>query len=92
MGASGIHHVDLVVSSLERSLPFYRRLLRPLGYRRSSKVVGERGETIWYLGGAGVGLGLREAQSSGGFDRYRVGLHHVAFAASSRREDERRHR
>ena len=44
---SGVHHVDLVVSSIERSLPFYRELLGPLGYTRG-EVEGERGETIWY--------------------------------------------
>jgi len=81
---AGVHHVDLVVSSIERSLPFYRDLLAPLGYHRISEVEGERGETIWYLGGPEVSLGLREAQSEGGHDRYRVGLHHVAFEAWSR--------
>lgn len=88
-----IHHVDLVVSSLERSLPFYRDLLRPLGYTRSSKVEGERGEDIWYLGGAAGGaIGLREAQTAGGYDRYRVGIHHLAVRASSREQVEERHR
>jgi glyoxylase I family protein len=82
--SSGVHHVDLVVSSIERSLPFYRDLLGPLGWHRISEVEGERGETIWYFGGPGTSIGLREAQSSGAFDRYRVGLHHVAFEASSR--------
>jgi glyoxylase I family protein len=81
---AGVHHVDLVVSSIERSLPFYRDLLAPLGYHRITEVEGERGETIWYLGGAEVALGLREAQSEGGHDRYRVGVHHVAFVAWSR--------
>jgi catechol 2,3-dioxygenase-like lactoylglutathione lyase family enzyme len=81
---AGVHHVDLVVSSIERSLPFYRDLLGPLGYHRISEVVGERGETIWYLSGPDVALGLREAQSPGAHDRYRVGLHHVAFEAWSR--------
>jgi catechol 2,3-dioxygenase-like lactoylglutathione lyase family enzyme len=81
---AGVHHVDLVVSSIERSLPFYRDLLAPLGYHRVSEVEGERGETIWYLGGPEVALGLREAQSEGGYDRYRVGVHHVAFEAWSR--------
>jgi glyoxylase I family protein len=81
---AGVHHVDLVVSSIERSLPFYRELLAPLGYHRISEVEGERGETIWYLGGPDVALGLREAQSEGGHDRYRIGLHHVAFEAWSR--------
>ena len=53
MRSSGIHHVDLVVSSIERSLPFYRELLGPLGF-------------------------------------HRVGIHHLAFEAWSRRTvDER---
>jgi catechol 2,3-dioxygenase-like lactoylglutathione lyase family enzyme len=79
-----VHHVDLVVSSIERSLPFYRELLAPLGYHRIAEVEGERGETIWYLGGSDVALGLRAAQADGGHDRYRVGLHHIAFEAWSR--------
>ena len=81
---AGVHHVDLVVSSIERSLPFYRGLLAPLGYHRMTEVEGERGETIWYLGGPDVAVGLREAQTEGGYDRYRVGIHHVAFEAWSR--------
>jgi glyoxylase I family protein len=84
----GLHHVDIVVSSLGRSLPFYRDLLRPLGYVEAYAARGERGETIWYLDGEGVGasLGIREAQSSadGAYDRYAVGLHHLAFEASSK--------
>jgi glyoxylase I family protein len=89
--STGVHHVDLVVSSIERSLPFYAELLGPLGFHRVSEVEGERGETIWYLGGPGSAVGLREAQSeSDKYDRYRVGLHHVAFEANSRAQvDER---
>jgi len=82
---AGVHHVDLVVSSIERSLPFYRDLLAPLGYHHVSEVEGERRETIWYLGGRDViEVGLRDAQSTGDVDRYRVGLHHLAFEAWSR--------
>ena len=91
MNGCALHHVDLVVSSIERSLPFYRELLAPLGYHRISEVEGERGETIWYLGGAGCAVGLREAQSEGASDRYRVGLHHIAFNASSRELVDERH-
>jgi glyoxylase I family protein len=89
--STGVHHVDLVVSSIERSLPFYTALLGPLGYHTVSEVEGERGETIWYIGGPGTTVGLREAQSGPGeYDRYSVGLHHLAFEASSRAEvDER---
>jgi glyoxylase I family protein len=83
--SSGVHHVDLVVSSIERSLPFYSELLGPLGYHSVGEVVGERGETIWYLSGPGTAVGLRQAQSkSEPYDRYRVGLHHLAFEAGSR--------
>ncbi|HSC50060.1 MAG TPA: VOC family protein [Gaiellaceae bacterium] len=86
MRTSGVHHVDLVVSSIERSLPFYRELLAPLGFHRVGEVEGERGETIWYLSGPGTSIGLREAQSERErpLDRYEVGLHHLALEASSR--------
>jgi catechol 2,3-dioxygenase-like lactoylglutathione lyase family enzyme len=84
-----IDHLDLVVSSLERSLVFYRGLLEPLGYLRTSEIEGERGERVVYLGRHG-GMGsvsLREAQSDAHqvpYDRYGIGIHHLAFAAESR--------
>ncbi len=86
---SAIDHLDLVVTSLERSLAFYRGLLLPLGYVRISEIAGERGERVIYLGRIdGIGsVSLREAQSDAHavpYDRYGVGLHHLAFRASSR--------
>lgn len=86
MRTTGVHHVDLVVSSIGRSLPFYRDLLGPLGWHGISQVEGERGETIWYLWGPGSSIGLREALSEAGlpYDRYSVGLHHLALEAASR--------
>jgi catechol 2,3-dioxygenase-like lactoylglutathione lyase family enzyme len=84
MRSTGVHHVDLVVSSVERSLPFYRDLLAPLGWYRIGEVEGERGETIWYLTGPGSSIGLRAAQTPGDYDRYRVGLHHLAIESPSR--------
>jgi glyoxylase I family protein len=83
----GVHHLDLVVSSLERSLPLYRELLQPLGYTRAASIVGERGEEVWYLTGSEVvPVSLREAQtrSDAPYDRYALGLHHIAFEAESR--------
>jgi glyoxylase I family protein len=82
-----VDHVDLVVSSLERSLPFYRGLLGPLGWVGAVEQEGERGEPIHYLWGPDWegSLGLRAAQSdAGAVDRYTVGVHHVAFTAPSR--------
>ncbi len=86
MRSTGVHHVDLVVSSISRSLPFYRELLGPLGWHGVHEVEGERGETIHYLVGRESSIGLREALTASvePFDRYRVGLHHLALEAASR--------
>ena len=95
---SGVDHLDLVVTSLADSLDFYRGLLEPLGYTRSAEIGGERGERVVYLGGPGgtsvtTSVSLRERQSDAHavpYDRYAVGLHHLAFAAESREQvDER---
>lgn len=85
----GIDHLDLAVADLGRSLAFYRGLLAPLGYVRESNITGERGERVTYLGRAGGGgsIGLRERQSdahTAPYDRYEIGVHHLAFAAPSR--------
>jgi glyoxylase I family protein len=84
-------HVDLVVSSIEGSLSFYRELMAPLGWTEVNEVRGERGETIWYIWGPGgeasASLGLRENQSDAHavpYDRYGVGIHHLALNATSR--------
>lgn len=82
-----IDHIDLAVSSLERSLVFYGGLLGPLGFTRWSTITGERGERVVYLGreGSHLAIGLRERQSEGGsYDRYALGLHHLAISAPSR--------
>jgi glyoxylase I family protein len=90
MARAGIAHIDLVVSSLERSLPFYRDLLAPLGYTGIDDIVGERGETVWYVSIPGRfegSLGLREAARRGDgspHDRYAVGIHHLCFYAAER--------
>ena len=88
----GIHHLDLVVSELDRSVSFYRDLLEPLGYSRIGDIVGERGETVRYVAGDGPAIGIREAKVAGQYDRYRVGVHHVAFEAPSRDVVDERHR
>jgi glyoxylase I family protein len=84
----GVDHLDLVVTDLERSLGFYRELLGRLGYTETSEIVGERGERVVYLGGPGVvSVSLRGRQSDSHpvpYDRYAIGIHHLAFAAPSR--------
>ena len=87
MPANGVHHLDLVVTDLERSKRFYQELLRPLGWGEFAEIEGERGETIWYLEGPETWIGVRAKQSDAHatpYDRYAVGVHHVAFRADSR--------
>ena len=90
----GVDHLDLVVTELDRSLAFYRGLLEPLGFTRASEIEGERGERVVYLGGTGgASVSLRQAKSDAHatpYDRYAVGIHHLAFVAASREQvDER---
>jgi glyoxylase I family protein len=87
--STGVHHVDLVVSDLERSLVFYVELLAPLGWHGVSNARGERGETIHYLYGPGSSVGLRQApvpEAGLPVDRYRIGLHHLCFEVSDSKE------
>ena len=89
MSAHGLDHVDLVVRSLDRSLPWYRELLAPLGYTRESEIEGEQGERVVYLNGSGRlgAVSLRSAVGEAEVDRYRVGsVHHVCFGAGSREQ------
>ena len=88
MGHRPVDHLDLVVTDLQRSLEFYNGLLEPLGFARNSEIVGERGERVVYIGGAGgASVSLRQAQSDAHptpYDRYAVGIHHLCFGAPSR--------
>ena len=90
-----LDHVDLVVTDFERSLAFYLALLEPLGWRRTGRIKGERGEPVQYLWGGDAALSLRQSQSDAHatpYDRYAVGIHHVAFGAGSRAQVDERHR
>jgi glyoxylase I family protein len=84
-----IDHLDLVVSSFDRSLDFYVGLLGLLGFVHRAEIEGERGERVLYLSrhGGGGSVSLRQRQSEAHplpYDRYAVGIHHIAFSASSR--------
>jgi glyoxylase I family protein len=89
---SSIRHVDIVVSSLDKSLQFYTELLKPLGWKEEDTIKGERGERLVYLAGpdghTDGALGLRERQSHNRdvpYDRYDLGMHHIAFNAENRK-------
>jgi glyoxylase I family protein len=88
MPAKGIHHVDLAVADVEKSLAFYLDLLGPLGWVEEVRYPTYRGtEEVVYLKEPATGamLGLRPAD--GGAHRYyEVGIEHLAFEVESRDE------
>jgi catechol 2,3-dioxygenase-like lactoylglutathione lyase family enzyme len=87
MSDRAVDHFDLVVSDFERSESFYLGLLEPLGWRKTGVIEGERGEHVQYHGSGETSFSLRRAQSDAHptpYDRYAVGIHHVAFGAPTR--------
>ena len=88
MPAKGIHHVDLAVADVERSLEFYLALLGPLGWFEDVRYKTYRGtEDVVYLRDprSGTMLGLRAADG-GGHRYYGVGIEHLAFEVDAASE------
>jgi catechol 2,3-dioxygenase-like lactoylglutathione lyase family enzyme len=86
--AKGIHHVDLAVADVERSLAFYLALLGPLGWAEKVRYPTYRGtEEVVYLEDptSGTMLGLRRADE-GEYRYYSVGIEHLAFEVDERDE------
>ncbi len=85
MDVLGLDHVDLTVNDLARSIPFYEEVLSALGFRR----VPHATYVAW--ANAHLAIVLRPAERNAVFDRYRVGLHHLALRVRSREEVDRFH-
>lgn len=82
-----LHHLELYVSDLERSLAFWRWLLAELGYERFEAWAG--GES-WKLGPTYiVFVQVADAFREPAYDRRRVGLNHLAFHVATREEVDR---
>ena len=93
MSKAAIRHVDIAVDDIEASYKFYKSLLGLLGWSLEQTIKGERSENLTYLslpiGYENGALGLRRRQSNKHakpYDRYDLGLHHIAFNADSRKE------
>lgn len=88
-----IHHIDLTVSDLNRSRPFYDHLLTYMGYVRSDD---HANGTDWDWQGDGpfhsIGILVSRGEEAGRVhDRYSPGLHHLAWTADSREDVDRLH-
>jgi catechol 2,3-dioxygenase-like lactoylglutathione lyase family enzyme len=83
MKVGALHHVAITVNDLAASRAFYAALLAPLGYRLEF----ETGSSFGFRGSDGLTLYFAQAPETkrgASFDRYRVGLHHLAFHAPDR--------
>jgi glyoxylase I family protein len=79
----GIEHIDLTVSDVQRSLPFYEKVLGFLGFRK----VAHESYIALSNGHMGIGFRLVAPEEKGvSFNRYRIGLHHLALRAKSRED------
>ena len=87
----GLHHIDLAVADVERSLAFYLGLFGPLGATEAFRYPSYRGsEEVVYLDLGGTYLGLRKAD--GGEHRYYdVGIEHLAVLVDTREEVDSAH-
>jgi catechol 2,3-dioxygenase-like lactoylglutathione lyase family enzyme len=87
MEVLGFDHVDLTVNDLARSVPFYEKVLGALGFRR----VPDKDDIYWANAHASVGVRAAGSEPGASFDRYRVGLHHLALRARSREDVDQFH-
>ena len=81
-----MHHLDLAVSDVERSLAFYLAVLGPVGLHEEMRYPTYRGtEEVVYLRVGDGYVGFRKADG-GAHEYYNVGIEHFAFYVDTREE------
>jgi catechol 2,3-dioxygenase-like lactoylglutathione lyase family enzyme len=86
---NGIAHVNLTVSDMERSRPFYLKLLTFLGMQPVIDA-----DAMLYCVGGRTAMGIQPCDDEHKGERFaqrRVGLHHVCFRAREREDVDRFH-
>jgi catechol 2,3-dioxygenase-like lactoylglutathione lyase family enzyme len=71
-----LDHVTLLVSSLERSMPYYERLLPLLGFHKQK-------DHVWSDDAGFHFQFLRARPDTRPYERYGAGMNHLGFAAKS---------
>jgi catechol-2,3-dioxygenase len=81
----GIHHTALTVSDLDRSVPWYQRLIG--GDPVIDEDTGPFRHVVWLVGGTLLGLHQFPGAVPGeSFDERCIGLDHVSFGCADRSE------
>ena len=81
-GLSMIHHIELYVSDLEKSMTFWGWLLNELGYELYQQW--GQGESWKFNESYIVFVQVEDDFKNQGYHRKRIGLNHLAFYASSK--------
>ena len=84
MEINGIAHIQLTVNDLQRSMPFYERVLGFMGMRPVVK-----GPNFLYMIGGRTAVAVTRSSEQNrqhGFDQKRIGLHHLCFRARLRED------
>jgi glyoxylase I family protein len=99
MSATGINHVSVTVTDFDRAKLFYTRMFELLGAKPVLDKKGaphreEDGRFMLFAGNGFMFAVFEASKDNRGnrFDRYNVGLHHVAFNAPSRKAVDDMHR
>jgi lactoylglutathione lyase len=71
-----VDHITLLVSSLERSMPYYERLLPLVGFSRKRHHVWTDGEGFYFQF-------LEAKPGTSPYERHAAGMNHVGFSARS---------
>jgi catechol 2,3-dioxygenase-like lactoylglutathione lyase family enzyme len=82
----GFDHIDLTVNDLALSTEYYDRVLGRLGFEMFNEE--SASQSVIFVNGV-TSIGIRpssDERQGASFDRYRVGLHHLALRAA-RRDD-----
>jgi len=81
---NGIAHIQLTVTNMDKSIPFYRRLLTGMGLT----LVNDTPNGIYGVGGrTGITISRSEApHNDEPFKQRHAGLHHFCFRARSRED------
>jgi catechol 2,3-dioxygenase-like lactoylglutathione lyase family enzyme len=86
MPATALHHIDLAVADVERSLAFYLGVLGPLGVEIGDRFPTYRGgEEVVYITIGQQAIGFRKADA-GEHLYYSVGIEHLAVRVDTREE------